>query len=127
MVIVLERLEYIALEPPPRAYHFVKGSAVSTIIASQLILKAVYKATQANAQHLADIPQLYQIQPAEPALYVADKGLWAAKRLGEVALGQPRLDPALFEQFQENKVLVSINRFFHRRRIRPLTGQVRYI
>lgn len=99
----------------------------SALFASQLILKAVYKAAQANAQHLADIPQLYQIQSAQPALYVADKRLWAIKRFGEVALGQPRLDPALFEQFQENEVFVSINRLFHRRRIRPLTGWVRYI
>ncbi|PZW49687.1 hypothetical protein F469_00491 [Pseudomonas sp. URMO17WK12:I2] len=94
---------------------------------SQLILKALYEAAQADAQHLTNIPQLYQIQSAQPAFYVADKRLWAVKRFGEVALCQPRLDPALFEQFQENEVLVSIDRFFHRRRFRPLTGQVRYI
>lgn len=99
----------------------------SSIIASQFILKTLHKAAQANAQHPADIPQLYQIQPAQPALYIADKRLWTVKRFGEVALCQPRVDPALFEQFQENEVLVSINRFFHRRHIRPLTGQVPYI
>ena len=90
---------------------------------SQLILKALHEAAQANAQHLADIPQLYQIQSAQPALYIADKRLWAVKRFGEVALCQPRFNPALFEQFQENEVFVSVNRLFHRRRIRPLTDR----
>ena len=69
------------------ALRLIKYFIVPFTIASQLILKALYKAAQANAQHLTDISQLYQIQPAQPALYVADKRLWAIKRFGEVALG----------------------------------------
>jgi len=116
---------HIALgAPPPGA---LAPSCVHTTIASQLILEALHKAAQADAQHLTDIPELDQIEPTQPTLYIADKRLWAVERFGEVVLGQPCLDPTLFEQFQENQVFVSINRLFHRRRIRPLTGQSRYI
>jgi len=100
---------------------------VATTIANQFILETLHKAAQADAQHLTDIPELDQIQSTQPAFYVADKRLWAVKRFGEIILSQPSLDPTLFEQFQENQVFISIDRLFHKRRIRPLTGQSRYI
>ena len=43
------------------------------ITASQLIFKVLHKTAQAGAQHLTDIPELDQIQPAQPTFYVADK------------------------------------------------------
>lgn len=98
--------------PPPGP---LARSCVPTALAGQFLFEALHKAAQADAQHLTDIPELDQIQPAQPAFYVAGKRLRAVERFGEVALGQPCLDPTLFEQFQENQVFVSINRLFHRR------------
>lgn len=56
---------------------------------SQRVLEPLHESAQTDTQHLADVPQLYQIKPTQTAFYVANERLWALECFGECLLGQP--------------------------------------
>ena len=81
-------------------------------------LQLIDKRLQIRAEQQAQLAQLNYIQAADPALDVADKGLWSAQGFRKLGLGQSSVDPALAQLLTQRIVFGSMDGLGHGRAIK---------
>ena len=81
-------------------------------------LQLIDKRLQIRAEQQAQFAQLNHVQAADPALNVADEGLWPAHGFGQRCLGQSRVDPALAQLLAQRIVFGSMDGLGHGRAIK---------
>lgn len=86
-------------------------------------LKLSHELGKRGVQGVADRPQLNHVESPLPPFTLAHKGLALPQRLGQFNLGNACLTSGLFEESQQDRVLVRKDAFFHSEPLPPVCQQ----